>query len=45
MFGMREGMDERVVPGIFQVALPVLAGSPFDRGFYLTIPRLLLPSW
>lgn len=45
MFGMRERMDERVVPGIFQVLLPVLARSPFDRGFRLAVCLLFLMSW
>lgn len=33
VFGVRERMNERMVPGIFPVLLPVLARSTFDGGF------------
>jgi hypothetical protein len=31
MRGMRQGMSIRMMPGIFQVTFPVLAGPGFER--------------
>ena len=33
MRGMRKGMIFGMMPGIFQITLPVFAGSCFERGF------------
>jgi len=33
MRGMREGMIHRMMPGIFQLTIPVFAGPCFEWGF------------
>ena len=45
MLWMRERMEKGMVTGVFPVTFPVFAGPCFDRGFCLTIPWVLLPSW
>jgi hypothetical protein len=46
VFWVRQGMIERVVLVIFQVALPVFAGPSFDRGNFLAVLRLMrISGW
>ncbi len=35
MFRMRQWLGDRVVPGIFQLAVPILAGSCLDRDVHI----------
>ena len=46
VFWVRQGMIERVVLVIFQVALPIFAGPSFDREDFLAVLRLMrISGW
>jgi hypothetical protein len=45
VFGVRERMNERMVPGIFPVLLPVLARPTFDWGFRHVSGLWVRMSW
>ena len=45
MFRVRQRVGSRVVPGIFQLAIPVLAGSCFGRDFQIDLVFWGRLSW
>ncbi|MEI7855893.1 MAG: hypothetical protein WCH85_00130 [Methanomicrobiales archaeon] len=42
---VREGMGRRVVPGILQLAIPILAGSCLDRDVHIALVFWRGLSW